>query len=482
MVDCSSFFEIFLVMMARARTQRRGSWDEFHALFDQVRLAMTGRELDGKSPDEELMTILRIVAARHDAAAAGASAMVARTRQDDDNDRKPASRDLKRPRMGESNMPILMEWSDEELLNLLVRVPYTRHNEVRAVCRRFNDLVKSDEFRRMRFESKYVEHGIIFAGGTNPYDDGPTTKCSLLAALGLGGNRRSTTRETEYKRVRPIAPLARARRSAASVVFENELFVFGGEVDGRQTLTNEVEAYNPREDEWRSCPPMSETRRDGAIGIVGGRIVVAGGQGGADDHYRDLDSAEAYDPTTETWTSLPPLPHATCRAASCELGGCLYLAGGSDGATVLDHLQMFDGTRWVLKSALPVACVGAYMAAYDGRLVIFGGRRPIIQEDGGTTLVHTRVILTYDPLTDLWASQPVEAGEVFEKAGGRPPQNTVAWERSGKLHLMDAWGGLLVEKETRGGTPTLVGSLNYFSGARVGSQGTETAGGRLLLG
>ena len=122
------------------------------------------------------------------------------------------------------------------------------------------------------------------------------------------------------------------------------------------------------------------------------------------------------------------------------------------------------------------------MAAYDGRLVIFGGRRSIIQEDGGTTLVHTRVVLTYDPLTDLWASQPVEAGEVFGKAGGRPPQNTVAWERSGKLHLVADYG-MLVEKETRGGTPTLVGSLNYFSGSRVGrSQGSETARGRLLLG
>ena len=355
-MDCSSFFEI--IFMARARTQRRGSWDEFHALFDQVHLAMADRELDGESPDEELMTVLRIVAARHDAAAAGASAMVARTRQDDDNDRKPASRDLKRPRMGASNMPILMEWSDEELLNLLVRVPYAWHNEVRSVCRRFNDLVKSDEFRRMRFESEYVEHGIIFAGGTNPDDDGhPTTKCTLLAALGLGGNRRSTTHGAEYVRVRPIAPLARARASAASAVFENELFVFGGEVDGRRTLTNEVEAYNPRKDEWRSCPPMSETRRDGAIGIVGGRIVVAGGHGGADDDYRILDSAEAYDPATETWTTLPPLPHATSWAASCELGGCLYLAGGRVGTTVLDHLQMFDGTRWVLKAALPFACL-----------------------------------------------------------------------------------------------------------------------------
>ena len=152
------------------------------------------------------------------------------------------------------------------------------------------------------------------------------------------------------------------------------------------------------------------------------------------------------------------------------------MAGGSVGTTLLDHLQMFDGTRWVLKAALPFACVGAYMAAYDGRLVVFGGRRSHHQGDCGR--VHTRVILTYDPLTDLWASQPVEAGEVFDTPGGRPPENTVAWERSGKLHLVDNTGRLLVEKETRGGTPTLVGSLNYFSEAPL----FETAGGRLLLG
>merc|ERR1712046_528421 len=101
-------------------------------------------------------------------------------------------------------------------------------------------------------------------------------------------------------------------------------------IDRRDTPTPTVEAYNPRTDEWRSCPPMSEPRSHFAAGVVGDRVVVAGGWGPV-DHFADFDSAEAYEPRTETWTPLPPLPHATSQAAVCVLDGCLFVAGGSTG-------------------------------------------------------------------------------------------------------------------------------------------------------
>ena len=226
--------------------QRRGAWDVFHELVDQI--LTSGRE--GEPPGEELIASLRDFAARR--AATGASAMVARTRQDDDGDRELDSRDPKRSRAGPPTCPDLMEWSDEELLNLLVRVPFAWHHELRAVCRKFNDLVKSDEFRQMRFVSKYAEHGCIFAGGRDSRW-GPMPVCTLLA-----WGSRLVMRGFESVRARPIAPLGIPRFDSASLVFDNELFILGGQTDRRDTLTNTVEAYNLRTNEWRSCAPMSE--------------------------------------------------------------------------------------------------------------------------------------------------------------------------------------------------------------------------------
>ena len=399
---------------------------------------------------------------------AGASATVARTRQDDDGDRELDSRDHKRSRKGPLASEIV-KWSDAQLLNLLVRVPYAYHHEVRAVCRKFNDLVKSDEFRQMRFESKYAEHGCIFAGGLD-LRAGPMPVCTLLA-----WGSRLVMRGFESVRARPIAPLGIPRAGSASLVVENELFIMGGEVDRRGTLTNTVEAYNLRTNEWRSCAPMSEPRGHFAVGVVGGRVVVAGGKGRAGGHLRCLDSAEAYDPATETWTRLPQLPHATRLPAACVLGGCLYLAGGTQGGeNQLNHLQMYDGTGWTLKAALPAARSAGCMVAYEGRLVIFGGW--IIDEDG--ELGRAPDILTYDPLTNMWASQPIDAGQFHD----RIPTNAIAWESSGKLHLMDdsTFGSLTVfEKETQGGT--WVGSqVHLRPDASPGI--IERAGARLMLG
>ena len=53
-----------------------GSWDEFHDLFDKVHDGELEREFDGEAPDEELMAVLRKVAA----AAAAAAALRARER------------------------------------------------------------------------------------------------------------------------------------------------------------------------------------------------------------------------------------------------------------------------------------------------------------------------------------------------------------------------------------------------------------------
>ena len=80
----------------------------------------------------------------------------------------------------------------------------------------------------------------------------------------------------------------------------------GGE-DGEGILAT-VEAYNPRTNTWRSCLPLSQRRTGAVAGVVGGRLVVAGGYGVGDGA---LTSVEAYTPTG--WTPLPPLPHAAYR-------------------------------------------------------------------------------------------------------------------------------------------------------------------------
>ena len=92
------------------------------------------------------------------------------------------------------------------------------------------------------------------------------------------------------------------RIHACSVIIDNEMWVMGGRDDDDHALAT-VEVYSPKTNSWRACTPMSQRRQRAVAGVVGGRLVVAGGMC---DAY-PLSSAEAY--TGTGWTPLPPMPH-----------------------------------------------------------------------------------------------------------------------------------------------------------------------------
>jgi N-acetylneuraminic acid mutarotase len=64
-----------------------------------------------------------------------------------------------------------------------------------------------------------------------------------------------------------------------------------------------------------------------------GRVLVAGGEGAFE--YGDNEnraSAELYDPTTDIWTALPPMPGGHVGGEAVALAdGSVLLMGGNDG-------------------------------------------------------------------------------------------------------------------------------------------------------
>ena len=175
----------------------------------------------------------------------------------------------------------------------------------------------------------------------------------------------------------------------------------GGE-DGEGILAT-VEAYNPRTNTWRSCLPLSQRREYAVAGVVGGRLVVAGG---FSDAVGRLTSVEAYTPTG--WTPLPPLPHATHAATACVLNGRLYGMGGIS-CNKLQVLEMSEGNvfTWSVKADLPYGgCWAATSAVFEGKLMLMGGLR-------GSTRTNSMSI--YDPASDSWAAGPAMPGPVVQR-------------------------------------------------------------------
>ena len=154
--------------------------------------------------------------------------------------------------------------------------------------------------------------------------------------------------------MRRISPLSVPRDEACSAIVkdedgQHEMWVMGGADDEHILAT--VEAYSPRTNTWRLCRPLSEGRRGAVAGVVGGRLVVAGGSAwrglrGRLDISRGLHS-DRVDPAPAS---------ATCgrQATACVLNGRLYVMGGH-GCNKLQVLEMSEehGFSWSVKADLP---------------------------------------------------------------------------------------------------------------------------------
>jgi N-acetylneuraminic acid mutarotase len=87
-----------------------------------------------------------------------------------------------------------------------------------------------------------------------------------------------------------------------------------------------VEAYDPSTDSWTTKAPMPTERVLFAVGVLNGVIYVAGGDGGPGP----LSVVEAYDPSTNSWSTRASMPTARYGLAGGVVNNTLFAIGGTD--------------------------------------------------------------------------------------------------------------------------------------------------------
>ena len=159
------------------------------------------------------------------------------------------------------------------------------------------------------------------------------------------------------------------RNHAFSGVVNGKIYVIGGRTGHgfilSATNTDVVEEYDPASDMW-SLPKerMPTARSGGASGSDGRRIYVAGGEVTTTELVAAFRAVEAYDPVTNSWTTLPSMPMPRHGAAGAVIGNRFHLVSGmiqSAGAlTFLDptlstHTAMHDILELQFGSIPPTA-------------------------------------------------------------------------------------------------------------------------------
>jgi len=167
------------------------------------------------------------------------------------------------------------------------------------------------------------------------------------------------------------APMPTARSAPMAAVIGNRIYVAGGAPDqaGRT-----LEAYDPANDSWTSLPPMPTGRNHVAGGAIGGKLYVVGGR-----PPLTLAVMEVFDPSTANWETRAPMPTGRSGHAAAVVNGCLYVFGGegNPNATsgVFSQAESYDpgSNAWTTLAPMPSPRHGVGAAAVGNRIYLPGG-------------------------------------------------------------------------------------------------------------
>jgi hypothetical protein len=140
--------------------------------------------------------------------------------------------------------------------------------------------------------------------------------------------------------------------------------------------------------------PAGRDRGAGGTAAYNGKIYVAGGiHAGTTVGWFDV-----YDPATNTWASLPDLPHRRDHFQAAVLNGRLWAIGGriSSSSTRVGYNEAFDLTtqKWLTGFApLPTLRGGFATAVFGTEIALIGG------EGGGSTF---NTVEAYNTASNTW--------------------------------------------------------------------------------
>jgi len=215
---------------------------------------------------------------------------------------------------------------------------------------------------------------------------GETTHGGFLYVIG-GGNGTALSDVERYDPVldswTTLAPMPTARAGAVAAVIDNGIFVIGGRLSTSGPCSGgpyvgTVEKYDIDTNTWTTVAPLPNPRSDLAAVAHGGKIFVFGGGTGTPSAPSVTNEVDMYDPQTNTWTTLAPMPTARASLVAGHSGNLVFAMGGTNGASALNVNEVYDisGNSWSTNIPMPTARQEAGVHSHGGRVYVVGGSTP----------------------------------------------------------------------------------------------------------
>jgi N-acetylneuraminic acid mutarotase len=218
-----------------------------------------------------------------------------------------------------------------------------------------------------------------------------------------------------------LAPFPQATGELLGVAINGRLYAAQGLLPGFKPA-GLVYEYDPASDAWTQKKPMPHPVHHAPVTALNGKMYLFGGfdlPASGPPGWNPVNDAWEYDPTSDGWRALAPMPTLRGGGVAAVVGGKIYVIGGAGptpdaSAPVirprqpqrsLSTVEEYDPAtnKWRARAPMLTPCNHMGSEAVNGKIYVIGGRLSgafIIGYPGNINLVQA-----YDPATDSWVTK-----------------------------------------------------------------------------
>ncbi len=249
-----------------------------------------------------------------------------------------------------------------------------------------------------------VDSIIYLLGGFGPSDEGEASAPRTLYAY-----------HPATDRWRAEGEIPEGVNHAGLATVSGKLYLIGGFREATWSPSGAVRIYDPATRAWQDGAPMPTPRGALALAVVDGKIHAIGGtaeaaagraphEHGASREDNSVATHEVYDPATNAWSRLAPMPTPRNHIGAAVVGGKIHVvAGRVNGDMELTTHEIFDpaANAWKAAPPIPTGRSGIAVVAHLGKIYVFGGET--------VGLIRTKSFdeaERFDPVAGRWERLP----------------------------------------------------------------------------
>lgn len=190
-------------------------------------------------------------------------------------------------------------------------------------------------------------------------------------------------------------PNSRLRGSAGAVVYNNKIYLIGGNTNGHSGgAVGWLDEYDPSTGNWRTLATAPNARDHFSAAVVGNKLIASSGRQTNVSFGGTVAATDVYDFNSNTWNTVRPIPTPRAGAMLGVKNGSVILIGGESATQVQAHDQVeayhVASNEW---RSLPelgearhggaAAVIGNTLHVITGNLVRGGGQEVTTHEKLG---------------------------------------------------------------------------------------------------